>query len=117
MNRLTELHQITKELAKIFSEEITGKNREQTIERIDQLIAKRSDYLKQVTPPYSEAEKKLGKEIVRLNQYIEQEMQILFHDLKKEMHQLQKQKKSNESYIHPYKNLQSLDGRFLDSKN
>ncbi len=43
-------------------------------------------------------------------------MKYLFLALKNEMKQVQQQKKSTTSYSNPYKNVQNMDGMFLDQK-
>jgi len=117
MSRLQELYQITKKLEKLFEQTITSKNRESIIEEISYLIDQRGKYMDQLTPPYTETEKKLGKEIVHLNRTIEKEMNKIFRDLKREMQQMKIQKKSNQSYMNPFKSVQALDGMYMDSKN
>lgn len=117
MNRLEKLYQLTKQLMEVFDQEITSKNRDVIIKEIDQLIEQRGRYLKEVTPPYSKIETITGKEIVHMNKKIEKEMNVLFNGLKKEMQQIKKQKRSNQSYVDPYKNLQTIDGMFMDSKS
>ena len=71
----------------------------------------------QLNPPYTDEEKVLGEKIYSLNIGIESKMQQLFSDLKVEMKQVQKQKKTKESYTNPYKNVHTSDGTFMDSKN
>lgn len=117
MNRLKGLNQLTKQMEQLLEQKVTSKNRGMIIDQMNKLLGQRSHYLENITPPYSEKEKELGKEIVRLNTIIEKEMNILFDDLKKEMQQIKKQKKTNQSYVHPFKDVQAVDGMFMDRKN
>lgn|SRR5690625_5111790 len=117
MNRLKDLYQITKELSGVFDQQITSINRDDLIGKINKLIEQRSQYIVRLKPPYSEAEKIIGKEIVEMNKEIVKEMNELFSHMKKEMQHIRKQKKSNQSYVYPFKNVQSMDGMFMDSKN
>ncbi|OZU88793.1 flagellar protein FliT [Virgibacillus indicus] len=116
MNRLRELYEITIQLKKTLVQEITAKDREAVIEQVNELIDKRSIHLQHVNPPFTEEEKVLGKELVVLNEEIQTKMLQLFNDLKSEMKQIKKQRKSNMSYTNPYKSVQTLDGMFMDRK-
>lgn len=116
MNRLEALYQVTAELQELLEQEITAKNREQVILQVDLLVEKRGKYMEALEPPYTDEEIQLGQQLIPMNEQIQQLMNELFADLKTEMKQVKKQKKSNRSYVNPYKNVQALDGRFLDSK-
>lgn len=116
MNRLTALYRVTQELQNLVSQDITSDNREQVIAKTRQLIDQRGNELQEIFPPYSDAEKELGEKILILNEHIQVKLNQLFDNLKKEMKQVKQQKKSNQSYINPYENLQSKDGVFMDRK-
>lgn len=116
MNRLEKLYEITIQLKEILDQEITSNERGAVIEQVNKLIDKRSVYLERVTPPFSEEESVIGKKLVLLNEEIQKRMLELFSDLKSEMKQVKKQRKSNMSYTNPYKNVKSPDGMFMDRK-
>src|SRR5690625_4810310 len=80
------------------------------------LIEERGSMKEELTPPFSEQEKSLGKKIVEINVQIEKKMEILFASLKQDIRKINKQKESNRSYINPYGNIKSTDGMYLDSK-
>lgn len=117
MDYLEKVYVITIELKELLDQNITPKNREEVINQLNQLIEARGKWMDQLQPPYTEAEKELGEEIYNLNTGIQNKMQQLFTDLKLEMRQVQKQKKTNESYTNPYRNVHVSDGTFMDSKN
>ncbi|MCC2251053.1 flagellar protein FliT [Virgibacillus sp. AGTR] len=117
MNRLTPLYETTIKLKELLEQKIDAKDRESVISQINSLIEKRGEQMKALTPPYSDMEKETGRALVDLNDGIQHKMQQLFHELKLEMKQIKKQKQSNRKYSDPYKNVQSKDGMFLDSKN
>lgn len=117
MNYLEKVYEITFELKELLDQDITPKNREEIINKLNQLIEARGKWMDQLQPPYTEAEKELGEKIYSLNIGIQNKMQQLFTDLKLEMRQVRKQKKTNESYTNPYKNVHVSDGTFMDSKN
>ncbi|HLS09725.1 flagellar protein FliT [Lentibacillus sp.] len=117
MNKLQTLLDITKQLDQVLEEDAHTKNRDEVIERVNELIEKRGKLLETINPPFSDNEQKLGKNIVALNKQIQGKLNQLFNDLKLEMKQVKKQKKSNRSYMNPYENVKIADGMFMDSKN
>lgn len=116
MNRLTTCYELTKQLKQVLDQSITPANRESIINEVNDLVQKREKVMKQITPPFTEAEKELGKQVVLLNEPIQQKMQTIFAALKKDMQQIKKQKRSNESYTNPYEGVHTMDGMFLDNK-
>lgn len=116
MNRLKPFYEITVKLAELLDQDINAKNRETIISQVNLLIEKRGDLLPEVPPPFTEDEKRVGSDIVLLNNKIQQKMNALFIDLKREMKQFKKQKKSNKIYTNPYEKIQTMDGMFLDNK-
>ncbi|RYG74397.1 flagellar protein FliT [Lentibacillus lipolyticus] len=116
MNRLQELWDTTEELHHVLHAAMEAKDRETTIEQMNRLIERRSEIMKRLQPPFSEAENRLGKKLVCLNKQVQVQMDNLFDELKQEMRQMKKQKKSNRTYVNPYEHVQTMDGMFLDSK-
>ncbi|MFC4023848.1 flagellar protein FliT [Oceanobacillus longus] len=116
MNRVEPIYEITMKIKTLLEQDITAKSRESVIEELNDLILSRGMYMEKLKSPYTEEEKKIGKELVLINNEIQKKMQILFADLKLEMRQVKKQKKSNQSYTNPYKHVQTMDGMFMDSK-
>lgn len=97
-------------------EKSSAKTRDADIEQLNALIELRGKQLEQLTPPYNEEEKKLGQELIPINDRVQELMQSIFSELKKEIRQVKKQKSSNQKYINPYKNVQVMDGMYLDKK-
>jgi len=116
MGRLDPVYDVTNKIAEILNQNITAKNRESVIEEVTKLIEKRGRMMEELTPPFQEQEKLMGKKIVELNQEIERKMETLFESLKHDIRKVNKQKESNRSYINPYGNIKSTDGMYLDSK-
>lgn len=117
MNQLQALWDVTNQLEKVLNADINGKNRDKIMEQVNDLLVKRGELLNQITPPFTEEEKQLGRKVVSLNETIQEKMNMLFDALKVEMKQMKKQKKSNRSYINPHENVKTADGMFMDSKN
>ncbi|ASN04732.1 flagellar protein FliT [Virgibacillus necropolis] len=116
MVRLKALVKITKELEEVLNQPIITKNRESVIEQINLLIEKRGKLMDSVKPPFTEEEKVMGKKLIILNESIQLKMTEVLDVLKVEMKQLKKQKKSNQNYVNPYKDVRTMDGMFMDSK-
>ena len=117
MSSLLKVYDVTIKLRELLEQDIPTKDREEVINQLNELIAERGKWMDKLIPPYTAEEKELGEKIYSLNMEIQSKMQQLFTDLKVEMKQVQKQKKTKESYTNPYKNVHTSDGTFMDSKN
>lgn len=92
MNRVESVYELTMQMKQLLNREITSKTRESIIEQLTTLITQRGISMEALNPPYTEAEKQLGKVLVQVNDEIQLKMQSLFTDLKKEMKQVKMQK-------------------------
>lgn len=116
MNQLQKLYDVSKEMERMLHQEVSPKDREAVIEQVNHLVEQRGALLNEIAPPYTVEEMQLGKMLVHLNKEIQAKMDTLFNELKIEMKQAKKQKKSNRTYINPYENVKSVDGVYMDSK-
>jgi len=116
MNRAQPIYDITNQMWSLLNQEITSKTREAVIEELNSLVVKRGTYMENLVSPYTDEEKQLGADLVKLNDRVQVRMQVLFTELKQEMKQMKKQKKSNQSYTNPYKSVHTIDGMFMDQK-
>jgi len=116
MSRLEELYKLTIDLEATLNQEITNNNREEIIAEINELVDKREKVISDIQPPFTDAENEIGQKVIKLNKTIEQKLEAVFSQLKEEMKQMQKRKKSNRSYINPYGKMKTIDGMYLDSK-
>ncbi len=116
MEKLEKVYQLTVELEKLLADPISAKEREEVIQKLNDLIEERGKWMEEISPPYTEEERRLGEKIYKMNIGIEEKMQQLFSEIKMEMAQMKKQKKSQQSYTNPYKDLSVSDGTFLDRK-
>lgn len=117
MDALQRLYKITETIDSLFDHEITVENRAETIERLIFLLEERDQYVKNLSPPYSEKERELGKSIVQRNEKIEKKMKKLYQEMKSEFQQLKKQQQSNKTYLNPFQSVQGIEGIYLDQKN
>jgi len=116
MNRLKPIYELTIEIKDLLAEDIPSKGREDTITQLNELIKRRGSYIDAMSQPFDEEEKRLGQKVISINASVQSRMQALFSDLKKDIQSMKKQKKSNRSYINPYKDVQTMDGMFMDKK-
>ena len=118
MEVLKRILTITNSLNELLIAKVEAKDRDQTIEEVNELLAKRELLLQQMkqAEDLTEDEKRIGKQIIKLNQAVEQGLNLLFSEIKNEIQAMQKQKKFKQNYTNPYENVQLADGMFLDSK-
>ncbi len=116
MESLNKYIKKTKIMLQLLAQPLNNDQREKAINKINQLIADREALTKDIKAPFSSEERELGKQAIELDQQLNQELQKVFQDIKKDMRNAKKQSRSNHSYLNPYKNVASYDGRFLDSK-
>jgi flagellar protein FliT len=107
---------ITKELFEVLTAPHSGEqDRDQTIERIDNLVDKREGLLKDIQPPFSEEEKELGQQMVKMNKVIDQKLSLLREEIKRDMNGINKKKTNVKKYSNPYENMQ-FDGVYYDKR-
>ncbi|WP_217588532.1 flagellar protein FliT [Lentibacillus saliphilus] len=116
MGDIKALLNVTEELADLFEQPVTSKDRSKIIVDINRLIEARGHIMEMIKPPFTEEEKQIGEQVVMLNNVIKYEMDQLFAELKTEMKQMKQLKRSNQSYTNPYQHVNTMDGMFMDSK-
>lgn len=115
--KLEKVYELTIQLQELLADSVSPKDRDNTIDKLNQLIDERGQWMEKLSPPYTDEEKKLGEKIYELNLGVQEKMQLLFQEIKQEMAQVKRQKKTQQSYANPYKDLSTSDGTFLDRKN
>ncbi|WP_078414310.1 hypothetical protein [Priestia abyssalis] len=115
MSAVQQVYGITKELYELALSSPSSEERDFYIEKIEELLEKRQKLLPQVQPPFSPEEQKLGREIVQMNQVIDEQLKGQKEEISIDIRKLkQKQQKTNK-YTNPYENL-SFDGTFYDKR-
>jgi len=117
MNRLQPVLDVSKKLETLLYDEEHSGDRESLISKATALIDERGTLMDKLIAPFSEEEMEMGKLLIPLNSKIEQRMNMLFNELKLEMKELKQQKRSKQQYKNPYKDVEVMDGMFVDSKN
>jgi flagellar protein FliT len=108
-----QAYECTLELLKVLQGDI---ERDEKIAQVEAGLEKRELLLNQMSAPYSEEEKQLGKQLIQLNQKLSQLLTMEKMLIQKDMKDLSIKKESNTKYVNPYQNL-STDGMFYDKRN
>lgn len=116
MELLTQIHNVTSQLEEVVNQEITKQNREEAIDKINQLLDQREELLNHLSPPYSEEEKQFLQKILKMDESIIPLLEEIFILLKDDIRNLQRSKQSNQKYKNPYNQVSVSDGMFLDKK-
>lgn len=116
MSRIHALYSTTLTMSELLSQKITSTNREEVMQKIDDLLELREKQMEYIKPPFTKEEQHLGEQVIQLNEQISKKMDHLFESIKTDMRLVKKRKESNRSYINPYGKIKSTDGMFMDSK-
>jgi flagellar protein FliT len=117
MSIVKQLHEKTSRTYENIIRSSEGKNRDQVIIEITQFLDERDNIIGQIKQPFTEEEKKLGKELVKMDSKIQEYFQIIIGQIKGSIKQIQNQKRNNKRYVNPYQNVGTSDGMFFDKKN
>lgn len=115
MNTVQQLLGVSQQLYTHLNHSIEEVDRDEYIETIFQLLDERQSLIDNLSGEYSEEEKELGKQIVQLNQKIDQRLQEKLRFLKQELETFQQNKRRREQYTNLYKHI-SIDGMYFDKK-
>lgn len=110
------LHEVTTELYKLLKQLPLEKEREAFIEQITTLLKKRETFIHELTSPYSDEEMKLGKEIIKMNIFIDAQLKNMQQFIKQDIQNVKKKKQSQKRYINPYQSVATYDGTFYDKR-
>lgn len=115
VNPVISMYRITKELHSLLSESIHQENRDEVIEKVTSLLDEREELLPKVKAPFTDEERKLGAEIVRMNTFIDDQMETLKKEIQQDIANQKKRKTTSTKYINPYQSAPA-DGMFFDKK-
>ncbi|WP_078543859.1 hypothetical protein [Litchfieldia alkalitelluris] len=110
------LYHVTLQLVKLLQKQVTKEERDEHIEEINQLLDLRDALMKEMKPPYTEAEMILGKEMLAFQENIDLKLKALKVQIQVDLNQLNKTKETNTKYVNPYQSLANDDGMFFDRK-
>lgn len=106
----------TTELLQLLENPIKLDDRNDVVNKVDQLLNEREVVISEIKPPYDEATIQLGKEVVQLDEQLKPKLDVLLLKIKSDMKNNKKQTRSTKQYLNPYQKLANYDGMFMDSK-
>ncbi|WP_394141205.1 flagellar protein FliT [Cytobacillus oceanisediminis] len=113
MSSVQSFYEATLEL--ISTLENTKLDRDTKISKAEAQLEKRQQAMAGMAPPYSEAEKELGAQLIELNEEATQLMQREKLFIQKDIKDLTVKKESSNKYINPYQSM-ATDGMFYDKR-
>lgn len=117
MSAFQQLKHLMEETLEKLENLAVEKNRESFIETFEHFLDEREKLLKDIKPPFTDEEKRMGEELVVLDKKIQAQIEQFFQTLKRSMRNLKKQKHSNKKYANPYQDVSAMDGMFFDKRN
>ncbi|MDF1507858.1 hypothetical protein PZE06_06640 [Robertmurraya sp. DFI.2.37] len=114
MRELDQFMTVSKELKTLLEGEFLIEQREEQIEKMDELLEKRQNFLNELSD-LSHLNEETKLELARQEQEIQALMEQRKNMIKQDIKTLQLKKQKNEQYANLYENL-SVDGMFLDKK-
>lgn len=116
MNALQKFHKTTVELIGILESD-QSKDRDDKINKINQLMEEREKLLGGISAPFSPEDEKLGEETAVLNEKLTKLMEKEKQMIQKDIKSLQHKKESSNKYTNPYESLAAQDGVYYDKRN
>lgn len=113
MEALDTFHEVTKQLIGLLQQETS--NRDEQIAKLQGLLDRREELLPLIQPPFSSSEQQLGKQVVALNQQVDDLLAKQKIDIQQDIKKLSIQKETNHKYTNPYESL-VVDGVFYDKR-
>ncbi|MFJ8234642.1 flagellar protein FliT [Ureibacillus sp. NPDC094379] len=118
MDLVQQLLDASQELFTHLTNIPTAKDRDDFIERMNQLLEARGEIINQLkaneTNPIQSHS--LNKELIELDKGIRHQMIKVKMSIADDMKQLQVSKKSEQRYVNPYSAVQVMDGIYYDQK-
>ncbi|AWO74751.1 flagellar protein FliT [Geobacillus thermoleovorans] len=111
-----EVWQLTRELLEATALPWPAEEREARLVQVDELLRRREEWLRELRPPYSEEEQRLGREIVAWNREIEARLRQVRDEIGSDLRITEAKRQANACYVHPYEQPLSIDGMFYDKK-
>ena len=90
-------------------------DRDEKIEKIEELLEKREGFMAGIKPPFSQVEQQYLQQLIDLNKKLNQLLEGEKNAIQKDINHLNKQKQSSEKYTNPYESL-ATDGIFYDKR-
>jgi flagellar protein FliT len=114
MTAVQRCYDLTNDLLQVV-QSLNEENRDDVISQIEELLEKRQVILEQIKPPFSNEEKQIGQELVKMNRALDTKLSLIRNDIKRDMNGLNKKKVSAKKYTNPYESV-NFDGMFYDKR-
>ncbi|WP_445613090.1 flagellar protein FliT [Geobacillus sp. YF-1] len=111
-----EVWQLTRELLEATALPWPAEEREERLVKVDELLRRREEWLRELRPPYGEEEQRLGREIVAWNREIEGRLRQVRDEIGSDLRITEAKRQANVRYAHPYEQPLSFDGMFYDKR-
>lgn len=115
MNSLKDILEITRKLKEHLMNGTDNEGREQFIEQIEVLLNERELYFSAIPMEFTEEDRRLNEEILRLNTEIVPILACYLNEIKMDIKKLNQSKKTVRGYNNPYESGPE-DGMFLDKR-
>lgn len=115
MTSLQQFNEITLKLLNLLSNS-SEMDRDEKINKMNEFLDQRESLMESICPPFSEDEQRIGKQLVQLNQQVNELLKLQKLEIQRDIKDLNVKKNSTNKYANPYENL-STDGMFYDKKN
>ena len=116
MGVVHDVWRATKELLEATALPWPSEEREERLAAVDRLLRRREEWLRELRPPYSEEEQRLGREIVAWNREIEARLRQVRDEIRSDLRITEAKRQANARYVHPYEQPLSFDGMFYDKR-
>ncbi|WP_411953887.1 flagellar protein FliT [Alkalibacillus sp. S2W] len=116
MSAVKALYTLTKQMHDRF-EKADEIDREELINEFNQFVEKRGQLINQLDGEYSDEERELAQELLRLDEALRQKADQYMNSFQQDIGKFKKQQAGNKKYINPYQNLRGNDGGFIDTRN
>ncbi|MDQ0352892.1 flagellar protein FliT [Alkalibacillus filiformis] len=116
MSQVKALYTLTKQMLDRFKQ-AEQVEREQLINEFDEFVQKRGQVIEQLSGEYTEEEKRIGEETLKIDRELQQLADQYMKNFQKDFASFKKKQVTNKKYINPYQNLQGNDGSFIDKRN
>ncbi|MFD2638995.1 flagellar protein FliT [Piscibacillus salipiscarius] len=116
MSEVKELFSITQQMVHKFRRS-NHSDREELIKVFENFVENRDRLMKDIDPPYTDEEKQLGQEIIKLDEELKVLVIKYLGSIQQDISVMSKKKLSNKKYINPYASLYGIDGSYIDKRN
>ena len=103
------------DLLLVLSKNISEDTRDETIERIEELLDEREKLQLEMVGPFTEEEKAYGKQLVELEADVQLNLAAFTKRIRGDISESQSKKENMKSYVNPYSNV-ARDGTYYDTK-